>query len=84
MLVHDIPDERVSEIGRALAEEQAVTLCYRRPRCLPEWPYNLFCAVRGADHDEVRRNIADLRQRLKLTDCPFDILFALSRTATAA
>ena len=42
MLVHDIPDDRVSDIGRALAEEQAVTLCYRRPRRLPDWPYNLF------------------------------------------
>ena len=37
MVVHDIPDERVSELGRALAEEPAVTLCYRRPRALPDW-----------------------------------------------
>ena len=41
-------------------------------------------ALHASLADEVRRNIADLRQRLKLTDCPFDILFALSRTATAA
>ena len=84
LLVHDVPDADVVRLGNLLARAPGVSLCYQRPRVLPEWPYNLFCAVRGADHDEVRRNIADLRQRLKLTDCPFDILFALSRTATAA
>jgi len=30
MVVHDIADDRVSELGRLLAEEPAVTLCYRR------------------------------------------------------
>jgi DNA-binding Lrp family transcriptional regulator len=34
MVVQDLPDDRVSEIGRILAEEQDVTLCYRRPRRL--------------------------------------------------
>ena len=37
MVVHDLPDERVSEIGRILAEEQDVTLCYPRLHsCRPE------------------------------------------------
>jgi DNA-binding Lrp family transcriptional regulator len=55
MLVHDIPDERVSDIGRALAEEPAVTLCYRRPRRLPDWPYNLFCMIHGRERAKSRR-----------------------------
>ena len=84
LLVHDVPDADVVRLGNLLAQAPGVSLCYQRPRVLPEWPYNLFCAVRGADHEEVRRNTADLRQRLKLTECPFDILFALSRKATMA
>ena len=79
MLVHDIPDERVSEIGRALAEEQAVTLCYRRPRCLPEWPYNLFCMIHGRERGEVEATIAELRQRHGLDSCAHDTLFSLTR-----
>ncbi|MBL8426295.1 MAG: Lrp/AsnC family transcriptional regulator [Dechloromonas sp.] len=79
MLVHDIPDERVSEIGRALAEEQAVTLCYRRPRCLPEWPYNLFCMIHGRERGEVEATIAELRQRHGLENCAHETLFSLTR-----
>lgn len=79
MLVHDIPDERVSEIGRALAEEQAVTLCYRRPRCQPEWPYNLFCMIHGRERGEVEATIAELRQRHGLENCAHETLFSLTR-----
>ena len=79
MLVHDIPDDRVSELGRALAEEPDVTLCYRRPRILPDWPYNLFCMIHGRERSEVEGIIADIRQRHGLTECAHDILFSLTR-----
>jgi DNA-binding Lrp family transcriptional regulator len=79
MLVHDIPDERVGELGRALAEEPAVTLCYRRPRVLPDWPYNLFCMIHGRERADVEAIIGDLRQRHGLTDCAHDVLFSLTR-----
>jgi siroheme decarboxylase len=79
MLVHDIPDELVGEIGRALAEEPAVTLCYRRPRRLPDWPYNLFCMIHGRERAEVEASIAALRQRHGLTDCAHDVLFSRTR-----
>jgi len=42
MVVFDAPDDRVDHIGRQLAREPGVTLCYRRRRCLPEWPFNLY------------------------------------------
>lgn len=79
MLVHDIPDEQVGDVGRALAEEQAVTLCYRRPRCLPEWPYNLFCMIHGRERGEVEAAIADLRHRHDLTQHTHETLFSLTR-----
>jgi DNA-binding Lrp family transcriptional regulator len=79
MLVHDIPDARVGELGRALAEEPAVTLCYRRPRVLPDWPYNLFCMIHGRERSEVEAIIGELRQRHGLTDCAHDVLFSLTR-----
>ena len=79
MLVHDIPDDRVSDIGRALAEEPAVTLCYRRPRRLPDWPYNLFCMIHGRERSEVEATIAELRQRHGLESCAHETLFSLTR-----
>ena len=79
MVVHDIPDQRVAELGRALAEEPAVTLCYRRPRVLPDWPYNLFCMIHGRERGEVEAIIADLRQRHGIDECTHDVLFSLTR-----
>ncbi len=79
MLVHDIPDEKVGEIGRALAVEPSVTLCYRRPRCLPDWPYNLFCMIHGRERGEVEATIAELRQRHGLESCAHETLFSLTR-----
>lgn len=79
MLVHDIPDEKVGEIGRALALEPSVTLCYRRPRRLPDWPYNLFCMIHGRERGEVEATIAELRQRHGLESCAHETLFSLTR-----
>ena len=79
MVVHDLPDDRVSEIGRILAEEQDVTLCYRRPRRLPDWPYNLFCMIHGRDRGEVEGIIAELRNRHGLNAFDHQVLFSLTR-----
>jgi DNA-binding Lrp family transcriptional regulator len=75
MVVHDIADDQVSELGRLLAEEPAVTLCYRRPRVLPDWPYNLFCMIHGRERGEVEDIIAELRQRHGLLDAPMKCFF---------
>ena len=53
MVVWDVPDERVDECGRCLAALPFVTLSYRRPRRLPDWPYNLFCMIHGRDRSQV-------------------------------
>jgi DNA-binding Lrp family transcriptional regulator len=79
MLVQDIPDERVVEIGERLAGENDVTLCYQRPRVLPQWPYNLFCMIHGQARREVETKIADLRQRLQLAPYAHATLFSLTR-----
>ena len=80
MVDHDIADDRVSELDRLLAEEPAVTLCYRRPRVLPDWPYNLFCMIHGRERGEVEDIIAELRQRHGLLDAPHEVLFSLTRS----
>lgn len=79
MLVHNVPEQHVARVGRALAGEPAVTLCYRRPRVLPEWPYNLFCMIHGRERGEVAAAIADLRDRHGLSAYPHEILFSLTR-----
>lgn len=45
MAVWDVPEDRLDEIVESFARHPKVTLCYRRPRRLPLWPYNIFCMV---------------------------------------
>lgn len=79
MLVQDVPDALVDQIGRALAEDKAVTLCYRRPRVLPAWRYNLFCMIHGRQREEVLAHIAKLRADHGLDALPHEILFSRTR-----
>ncbi|APE30742.1 AsnC family protein [Halomonas aestuarii] len=76
MVVWDVPDERVALVGRRLAREAAVTLCYRRPRRLPDWPYNLFCMIHGARRERVLATLESTIARLGLDDIPHRVLFS--------
>ncbi|MGB7550447.1 MAG: Lrp/AsnC family transcriptional regulator, partial [Chromatiaceae bacterium] len=53
MTVWDIEDEAVDRLGAAIGALEGVSHCYRRPRRLPRWPYNLFAMLHGRDRDEV-------------------------------
>lgn len=79
MLVHDIPDAEVERAGNALAQAEGVTLCYRRPRVLPDWPYNLFCMIHGQAREEVAARIAALRAAVGLENYAHEVLFSRTR-----
>jgi DNA-binding Lrp family transcriptional regulator len=76
MVVWDVPDPRVDRVGRQLGDVDCVTLCYQRPRRLPDWPYNLFCMVHGQDRDEVLACIRRLVDALGLGDIRHELLFS--------
>lgn len=79
MCVWDVPDDRVSEIGRLLGGEAQVTLCYRRRRALPQWRYNLFCMIHGKARDQVLATRAGIAERLGLDQWPHAVLFSRRR-----
>ena len=79
MCVWDVPDAEVSALGRRLAQEAAVTLCYRRSRVQPGWPYNLFCMIHGSAREEVLAARDDLAVRLGLDRHPHAVLFSCRR-----
>jgi DNA-binding Lrp family transcriptional regulator len=58
MTVWDVADDEVDRLGELVGGLSFVTHCYRRPRALPEWPYNLFAMVHGSSRDEVRDKAA--------------------------
>lgn len=76
MCVWDVPDERIGELGRRLAAEPLVTLCYRRPRALPHWRYNLFCMIHGSERSAVAAARDEIAARLGLDAWPHALLFS--------
>jgi len=53
MTVWDVTNEQIDALGQQVGALEFVSHCYRRPRLMPGWPYNLFAMVHGRDRDEV-------------------------------
>jgi DNA-binding Lrp family transcriptional regulator len=60
MAVWNIPDATVDLVARRFARNPRVSLCYCRPRRLPDWPYNLFCMVHAKTRGDAHAVIDDL------------------------
>ena len=60
MAVWDVPDDMIEAVAATFARYPRVTLCYRRPRRLPLWPYNLFCMVHARSRREAHAAIDEL------------------------
>ncbi|WP_424830736.1 Lrp/AsnC family transcriptional regulator [Ruegeria sp.] len=76
MTVWDVEDGRVAELGSQIGALPFVTHCYERPRALPDWPYNLFAMVHGADRDEVEEKRAEISAILGAACRARDILYS--------
>ncbi len=64
MTVWDVDDAAVDALGPAVGALAFVTHCYRRPRVLPDWPYNLFAMVHGRTRAETEEKAAAIRALL--------------------
>jgi hypothetical protein len=74
-----VPDREVSALGRCLAEFDFITLCYRRPRRLPRWRYNLYCMIHGKSREQVLAQLEWLVNRCGLSALPHAVLFSRRR-----
>ena len=76
MSVWDVDDARVDQLGVRIGALDFVTHCYRRPRRLPDWPYNLFAMVHGRNRDEVEASVAAIAALLGDACRAHDILYS--------
>lgn len=76
MVVWNLPDQQVDELGHCIGSFPFVTLCYQRPRRLPDWPYNLFTMIHGQDHGEVRSRVQQIVSRCGLDEVVHEVLFS--------
>ncbi|AOW14321.1 protein nirH [Hydrogenophaga crassostreae] len=76
MSVWDVADDLVDELGERIGQLSGVSHCYRRPRRLPVWRYNLFAMLHGRSREEVERQAEDIAAMLGPACAAHDILYS--------
>jgi DNA-binding Lrp family transcriptional regulator len=76
MTVWDVDDAIVDALGEQVGALPGVSHCYRRPRRLPQWRYNLFAMLHGRSRDEVERGAQQIRAMLGDACRAHDILYS--------
>ena len=80
MTVWNVPDEKLDEVGPAIASLEFVTHCYERPRHDGVWPYNFFAMTHGRSEAESRERVEQVRDRMTefwdVADEDWDTLFS--------
>lgn len=75
MVVWNIPDNLVDDIGRRISQESFVNLCYQRPR-RENWTYNLYCMIHGKSRDTVLEQLQTLIETHALSTFEHQALFS--------
>lgn len=76
MSVWNVPEEKITELGKKVGAIDFVSHCYQRPRFLPEWPYNLFAMVHGRTREEVDEKVKVIAELLSDDDHGHQVLFS--------
>jgi len=76
MSVFDVDDDVVDALGARVGALDCVSHCYRRPRRLPAWPYNLFAMVHGRTREEAMAKVEDIVALLGPHLRAHDVLFS--------
>ncbi|MCC6531605.1 MAG: Lrp/AsnC family transcriptional regulator [Burkholderiales bacterium] len=76
MTVWDVDDAEVDRLGALVGSQAFVTHCYRRPRRLPHWPYNLFAMVHGKSRAEVEQKVRTLAELIGSACRDSDVLYS--------
>jgi siroheme decarboxylase len=75
MIVWNVPDDLVKQVGGHISQFVFVTLCYQRPR-QPQWPYNLYCMIHGKNKTTVYQQLEQLIACCGLAAFESEILFS--------
>ena len=76
MSVWDVDDDRVDELGTRIGALPGVSHCYRRPRHLPAWRYNLFAMVHGRDRAQCEAQVREIAALLGDAARAHDVLYS--------
>lgn len=73
MVVWQVPDEKIDEIGYKLAAFPQVSHCYRRP-VYPDWQFNLFSMIHARTLEAAEKIAVEMSEIVEIKD--YRILFS--------
>lgn len=73
MVVWNVPEDRVDDVGFKLAAFPQVSHCYRRP-VYPDWKYNVFSMVHARSLDAAENMAVEMSKSIGISD--YKILFS--------
>jgi len=76
MSVWDVDDANIATLGPRVGALEFVTHCYRRPRRLPQWRYNLFAMIHGRTRAEVEARVTELASLLGHAARSHEVLYS--------
>ncbi len=76
MSVWDVDDDAVDEFGEIIGTLDYVSHCYKRPRHLPVWSYNLFAMIHAKTRAEVEEKAAAIATILEGVCRNHEILYS--------
>lgn len=75
MVVWQIPEERIIEVGNRMSKLPEVTHCYQRTS-LPNWPYNFYTMIHGHSREECHKIAEKLSQLSEVST--YRLLFSVA------
>lgn len=76
IVVWDVPDDEVDQVGALLGLQEKISLCYKRPRQMPDWPYNLFTMIHGRSEQEVISELNKIVSENNIENYASDVLIS--------
>lgn len=76
MTVWNVDDAFIDTLGERIGALPFVSHCYRRPRHLPHWPYNLFAMVHARSRQDAAPQVAAIAALLGDACRAHDVLWS--------
>ncbi|KJS84374.1 MAG: transcriptional regulator [Peptococcaceae bacterium BICA1-8] len=73
MIIWQVPEARIEEVGNKLASFARVTHCYHRPM-LPKLPYNVFSMIHAETKEECSKLAKEMAEIINIDN--YDLLYS--------
>ena len=77
MVVWELPEEQIANVGPALTAVPGITLCYQRKPVPGVWPYSLYCMIHARSRVEAMAVLDRACDEVGLGKVPHQVLFSI-------